>query len=1859
MNLENTLSGDIDLIHKGPRFWIYRTQWNNQSVIVKTVGSERDSQSLSEILLNESHILQGLNLSGIVKVLDTLNINGKTVLVLEDAGREDLITYHRRKKLSLSESYDIAIALTQSVQLLHEKNVIHRDINPTNIIINDFLRPTLIDFELATSISGSQSGVPGALEGTLLYMAPEQTGRMDRLVDHRTDLYSLGATFYYVLTNSTLFQESDPIEMIRLILAVMPKNPRQIDANIPVSLADIIMKLISKMPENRYQSAKALMVDLQESKERWQKGNSVTFELGREDLVQMLPFPETLYGRSKEILKLNEIVAKVNNGEKKFVSISGVAGIGKTALVNVIAKSFYLNQVLKGKCDQVHTEIPYAALSDACQNYVQTLFLLSKNQIEELAQKINKALYPNGRVLIDVVPELEKLIGVQPPVDVLGPVETENRLHMTFKSFFQILSETEKGLLLFVDDLQWADLASLRLLKSLILDSDIQSLLLVGAYRSEDVGEKHILTKEIEILKQGGEALYELNIMPLTAKDVVEFIRDLLRVDTAAAQGLADIILQKTAGNPFFIKRLLRYLQKTEVLTFDRAVNQWHWINQEVENIEVSENVVDLMIQAIQELPPETQRSLRTMACIGHSTDLDLLALYAEDSLQDIGRTLWPALHEQLILPVRSRSAAYAFVHDRVQQAVYSLLSDAEKTEMHYRIGNKMLTAFAHELEMHIFEVTDQLNLGSRNVSDNQEKTRLAHLNCQAGKKARSNAAFEPALRYFKNAIAYLQNRGWSNNHSLMFAAYIGAAECSFLVGEQVDGNQFAKIALDKAKTKLEKTDVYSLRIMESSLRGDFVAAVEWGRQGVELLGYPIPQDDLAESLAESMNLVSQTVGGRSTEELLLLPETKDPEIIAAIRLYSEILPPAWFSNVQLWPLCNLQIVLLSLNHGYTVSSPTGFAGYAMLLGRIEAYEEAYDFGQFALTKARRYNNAGKESEVLLIMVDFINHWRSSYSESQALFRLGLSKALESGNLLWGSFIISGRLAFWSLIGMNVDSLLQEILTTLEFNRKIGSRPTFQMSLPYRQLVYCLRGETFKQGKLDSDEFEEKLFFKEAQYNPPAIACYRVCQLQAAYIFNNKQDTLDILREGEKFIPYVSCHFADLEFQFYAALVFASHEDLEQLKSYSKKYEVWAKLCPENFLHRHLLIQAEIARLENKSQTNILSLYEQAVTKAGQGSYIHDEALASELCGRFLLRSKIERLAGVYIRNAFQKYSQRGAIAKANLLREEFFDFIQKETTSDNYVVGSNDMKDSFVDMYGLLKSSEKISSELVLDKLLEQLFEIGLKVAGAQRGALILKEEAELLVWAIGSTANALSIEKTVLSRFPQISISVVEHVFETREPVVLSEAWRSGPFVNDPYIITNKIKSILAVPIIRSGKRIGVFYFENNLATKAFTKYRVESLSLLSTQIAAAIENSLLFEKLNLEIERRTRAEREAQFLSAISVLLSESLDYESTLKKVANMAVPHLADWCSVDVMISSGVHVESIQRFVSGPDKTYKDLLSELDICYPANFESQAPPAVVIKTGLAQVISKISESEGHVQNSLGVRSIISVPLVVRNRVLGALTFYAKKAGHFSHANRALTEEIARRCAIAIENAHLYAEAQKSIQLRDDFISIASHELRTPLTPMKMQVKLLKRYLVEAKSDQTIIPLLIKTTEGTDRQLERLSTLVEDMLNVSRLSTDELILDFESFDLSQLLHHLLKHREEFWGKAKSSVVTTIDRNIVGHWDKKRVEQIITNLLTNAIKYGQDKPIEISLNTHGNYAVLKVKDHGIGIAKEDIPKLFQRFVRLVSVKHYGGFGLGLYIVRRIVEAHAGDIEVESELNEGSTFTVRLPLRN
>ncbi|WP_158501964.1 AAA family ATPase [Vitiosangium sp. GDMCC 1.1324] len=1828
--------------------------------------------------------LKDWGVPGVVRPLALEEVAGDPALVLEDAGPQDLREWLRRNPPGIDTFLRLALQLAEILGGLHRRHVIHRDLNPSNLVIaTGPPRLTVIDFDLATKATGDApiASIQGELELTLPYIAPEQTGRMDRPVDHRADLYSLGATFYELLTGQPPFTSTDPVELVHAHLASPCLPPALANPKVPRLLSDLVLKLLAKMPEERYQSAESLLADLQEAWRRQQSsGELEPFELGRLDLVRQLSIPEQLHGREHERAALEAALERVRTGTHETVLVTGPAGIGKSALVHVLRSRLgRKGWFLSGKFDQLQRNVPYAPWEDAFQGLVHRLLNEPATVQDRWRSLLMSALGTQGHILLGIVPELEQLIGPQPPVEELLPADAENLLHLTFRAFVRALATPEHPLVLFLDDLQWADPASLKLFQGLASDPNARHILLVGAYRADEVGPEHLVARMLTALQAMGATVRSIDLSPMDLEALTALCRDILHSTSGFVRPLAECVLRKTAGNPLFVIRFLRYLQQSGLLRFDADLGTWQWNLARIEQTDVTENVVELMIAAIRQLPERTQRALEVAACLGNRVDLQLLASVEGMSVADAAGTLWSALQEGLLVPEPNSARFSRFAHDRVQQSAYSLLSEEQRKRIHLDAGRRLRGSSGRELDERLFEAVEHLDRGAELVTEEAERLELARLNFRAGSKAKASSAFQSALEYLTRGIGFLPRGAWLSNHELALRLHREAAECAQLAGAQQLAEELLTPALSHAVTRLEKADLYTLRMLAALARLGMNEAFQWGREGLRLFGVELPEiQDAARALSAELAAVKDNLRGRPLAELLEAPQARDPEQFLCARLLSELGTVAYYVDSSLFGFINARAVNLSLKHGNTLYTPASYVLYGLVLGTILGdYESGHAFGRLGVELCQRYPDRRQRSKTLIAFAANIDHWRAPLRTAIPLYRQVFADALASGDLYLACY--SPAMVVYTLYsaGAGFSQLLSELEESFAFAQRINYPSLFNAVLGYRQSIRCLQKRTHGRTRFDDDEFDEETFLHSNTFAAETwtLCVYRMLRMQVSYLLGDLEEAWEMSREVEQLIQRIPVqgNFLLVDCRFYTALTLAARcsrsqptqkaQLLEELAAHERQFAFWANNRPVNILHKHQLISAELARLECR-HLEALRLYDSAIEEAHRGQFLQDEALANELAGRYYRSIGGKRLAHVSLRAALEGYARWGASAKVSALEEEFPDLVSVEPvawTAPALTAESTESGGSTLDLLSIFKASETLVSEVVLDRLLEKLMAVCLEAAGARRGVLVLDDKGTRRVRAVGSVSEPVSLLNTPLDTSSHAPITLLEHAFRTGDPVVLADAAHHGEFSSDRYVALHSVKSALAIPIQRSTRTVGVLYLENNLATRAFTPERVRLLRLLSSQIAISLENSLLFEQSRIEVEERKRAEKSVRYLAEWSLALAESLDFETTLAKVARSVVPFLADWCVVTVLEKDG-RIRPVT--LAHVEPTKEVFLRELMEKYPPSWDTQDPLTHVLRTGKPFLLPDIDESRLEEVNpgrdatflellrAATLRTCMVIPLVARSKTLGAIIFASAAAGrHYGEAELTLAQELARRAAVSIDNARLYSESQDAIQLRDDFLSVAAHELYTPITSLRLSVQGLLR-----RSGSGMPETLARSIRGAEAQTRRLARLIEELLDVTRIQAGRLYLQLEQVELATVVQDVLERMHEALSRAHCPLTLHLQPGVVGRWDRTRLEQVVTHLLSNALKFGAGKPIDIFIERTEDTARLRVVDQGIGIAPDRLPHVFERFERAVSVEHYGGLGLGLHIVREIVSALGGSVRAQSEPGVRTTMTVELP---
>ena len=1443
---------------------------------------------------HEYELLKSIDAAGVVRAFDFVRLPEGYALVLEDFGGEALKERISRQRYSTAEFLDVAIGACEALAQVHLANIIHKDVSPGNLLVVPSSGAVkLIDFGISSRLPRLSPTLrsPEALEGTLPYIAPEQTGRMNRSLDYRADFYSLGATFFEMLTGQPPFPIDDAAEIVYSHLARYPQDVCELVPELPPMIGRIIAKLLEKNAEDRYQGAWGIRADLEHCREDWRRqGRIELFELASVDVPHRFQLAERLYGRHKEIELLLQTFA-AGRGRRQMVLVGGYSGIGKSALVREFCRPVTRvgGSLIAGKFDQFQKNTPYSALVSAFGDFIAQTLRYSEAQLAALRARILDAVDDNGGVVVRVIPELEKLIGEQAPVPELPAAEAQHRFNLVFQRFIQALCTEEQPLVLFLDDLQWVDLATLRLLESLASCPELKHVLLIGAYRDNEVTPTHPLMTMVGRLHEQQAPLVELTLAPLAEDDVAALIADAFHTDAERARPLAVLVFRKTLGNPFFVAQFLHTLYREQLVVFqlggDHQRSRWVWDVAQIEAVGITDNVVDLLVDRLRQLPEATQQALRHAACIGNVFSLETLSLIHQSSDDALLNDLMPALQAELLQSVGEGGASdrFRFSHDRVQQAAYVLIDESQRQTVHVEIGRMLLANLTEaELAEKIFEVVDQLDYGCDLITGPAERLRLAELNLAAAKRAALANAYQAALGYLDTAVSCLSADAWSAHYPLALDLFRRRAEAAYHNGDY--DRSMADIAAVRAHALdvLDQAAICALLISQLTILGRNVEAVDTAREALALLGIDVPTGDLRQALEAEIAPIKATLRDRSIASLYDLPEMEDPVQRMAMKVLMPVHTAAYFAGMRdLYGWYLAKMTNLSLRYGHVPESLKGYASLGgVLCSDFGEFNDGYEFAKLAIRLTDRFHDNGLKCRACLIMVSFVNHWMRHVSDSDLYTDPGIEAGLEAGEhqfvcylLMWGKTINQ------LYRGVPLERQLKQIDESLLFTRKVKNHLATDSILGARAVIANLLGQTASASSFDTSELDEAAYLAGcAEHNSASSLCfYHTIRAWALYLHGNfaaAQDSIEHALRDQKFIAsYVT--EADLRY-LHSLILIALDESIPRpaiIAAVDANQEMlanWARFCPENFAHKHELIEAERARIEHRVGEAV-ARYDKAIALASSRGFIHDEALANELAGRFWLeRGKIE-FAAPHLHRAYRCYQIWGARRKQELLVEKYAvvfrsDLPERGATRTVYgrqtatSVGSTRMSDTF-DFDAIISAAHLIAGERNPKELKRKLMRIALGNAGADRGFLILDEDGTLVIEARaeegGEFSDLPSLPLGALSEsgdaFP-IARSVVAYTARLGKPVVLADAGEDAQFGRDPDILAHRTRSLLCLPLIHGGKLSGLLYLENRLASGAFSSAHVRVLEVLSSQMAIAIENARIHSHLDQLVRTRT---------------------------------------------------------------------------------------------------------------------------------------------------------------------------------------------------------------------------------------------------------------------------------------------------------------------------------------------------------------------------------------------------------------------
>ncbi|MEH2203175.1 MAG: AAA family ATPase [Nostoc sp.] len=1665
-------------------------------IVVKMLKLDYPSPQELTRYRQEYKITRSLNLEGVIKAYSQQDYQRTLVILLEDFGGESLEQWmHKRPEnfcpMPLSTFLSLAIAISDILGRIHAANIIHKDINPGNIVLNlDTGVVKIIDFGIATQFNRTNPifKSPHVLEGTLAYLSPEQTGRMNRLLDYRTDFYSLGVMFYELLTGHLPFPTTDILELVHCHIAKHPVPPHKINTTIPKPVSDIILKLMAKNAEERYQSAWGIKADLEICAEQLKEiGQISSIQLALQDVSEQFQIPQKLYGRDKEVAMLlaafdrvacpesNRVAALPNNsettlqreqrGNPKFqvemMLVSGYAGIGKSALVQEIYKPITQKRgyFISGKFDQFQRNIPYSAIADALQKLVQQLLSEPEERVQKWRSQLLRALGTNGQIIIDIIPEVELIIGKQPPVSEVGATEAQNRFNRIFQSFVRVFCSKSHPLVIFLDDLQWIDSGTLKLIELMLLDEQIQSLFLIGAYRDNEVNSTHPLVLMQEKLRKKGVVFQEIILTSLTLEPLNQLIAETLHHNTDTVRSLAELVLRKTEGNPFFVNEFLRTLYSENLLTFDslltkgrqRRVGGWQWNISQIQAQDITDNVVELMLHKLKKLPENTQQILRLAACIGAEFNLDTLSIVCDQPPETIFQDLLTAIQNGLIKPLSELDEnllikEHKFLHDRVQQAAYALIDEAHKQVVHLQIGRNLLCKTSPEcISDKLFEIVDHLNHGIELVSEQPERNEIARLNLIAAQKAKAAIAYSMAKKYLATARVWLAASSWQANYDLTLELYTETTEVAYLCGDFEQVEYWVAIVLQSAKTVLDTVKVYEVKIQTNIAQSQLLQAINTALQVLQQLGISFPETPSQLDIQLELDAIASLFSEKQIKDSIYLPEMTEPDKLAAMRILSRITITAWIAAPDLMALLVSKQVSLSFEHGNSFASSFAYANFGLVLcGKVADIDIGYEFGQLALRQLSQPKSHSLRARTCLIVNTFIIHWKDRVRDTLQPLLEVYQSGLETGDLEFAAYGAHSYCFNSYIVGNELVEVEREMAAYNEALRQIKQEIALTWNQIFHQAIANLMGYSLNPTRLVGKFYNEEngLPQHEAANDGTAIFDVYFNKLFLCYLFSEYAQAIENSTIAERYLiritgtpiaPFYYLYDALTRLAIYPeSSAQAQEEILKKIAVSQEKIKQWAHYAPTNHLHKYHLVQAETARVLGQL-LEAEEFYEQAILGAKDNEYLQEEALAYELAAKHYLARGRQKIAQTYMKEAHYCYERWGATAKVKDLETRYPQLFPQSSGMTHTPIRttsgttSNHSPIAF-DLAAVMKASLAISSEIELDKLLGSLMKILIENAGAQTGFLILENSGK---WAIEASCELNDGEKVcatqVLQSLPtanHLPESIINYVIRTHESVILNDAIREGHFINEPYIQHNQIQSLLCLPLLNQSKLVGVLYLENQLAAGAFTPERSQILNLLSSQAAIAIENARLYSKL------RASESRMKQFLEAVPVGIGV-LDAGGCVYYVNQRGIQLMGK--GIDPSVASEQIPEVYQFYLAGTDE---------------NYPIEKLPVI---RALSGECTTIDDLEIHQNNAIVPVEVWGTPIFdEQGNVAYAIVAFQditerKQAEHLlANYNRTLEQQVAERTAALQKSEAALRDVYDKLRLREQELRLITDAL-----------------------------------------------------------------------------------------------------------------------------------------------------------------------------------------------------------------------
>lgn len=1915
----------LEKIYENTRTLVYRAvaegkDKNSNTVIIKIMRQEYPTFHELMQFRHQYNITKNLNIPGIIQPYRLEKYHNGYALIMEDFGGVSLREYSKNTYLSLIEILEIAIQITDILNIIHQNRIIHKDIKPANILIHpETKKVKLIDFSIASLLPKETQEIknPKGLEGTLAYIAPEQTGRMNRGIDYRADFYSFGVTLFELLTGELPFISDDPMELLHCHIAKFPQNINKINSEIPIILTAIIDKMMAKNAEQRYQSALGLKYDLEKClKELEATGTINQFLIGTRDISDRFIIPEKLYGRELQVNTLLTAFDRVAsprtnniaNSKSELMLVAGFSGIGKTAVINEIHKPIVQKRgyFIKGKFEQFNRNIPFSGFVQAFRDLIEQLLSESDEKLQTWKTKILQSLGENGQIIIEVIPELEKIIGRQNYVTKISGIAAKNRFNFLFKNFIEVFTAPAHPLVIFLDDLQWIDNDSLTLIKLLITESQYGHLLLIGAYRENEVVPSHPLILTLDEIKTTGIKVNKITLDPLSWESLNQLIADTLNCSVKLAQPLTNLVAQKTQGNPFFATQFLKSLHQDKLINFNSQLRYWQCDITQIKKLYIQDDVVDFMAGQLQKLPTATQDVLKLAACIGNQFDLHTLSIVYEKSETETAAALWQALQEGFILPQNdiykfyigneqqtkvNYVINYKFLHDRIQQAAYLLIPELARNSTHLTIGELLLnntsTAEIHEK---IFAIVNHLNLGKNLINDTSKRKYLAELNLMAGNKAKIATAYDAALNYLGNALEILADNSWFDEYKLTLSLYDLATETAYLKGDFAKAEELAANVLDKAKTLLDKINVYQIKIQAYTVQGKHLEAIHLGCQVLQSLGINLPLSPTELDVQKTLLFTQLNLQKLAIEDLLNLPLMTDLEKIAAMKILPALQASSYIAVPPLYPLIACQQVNLSIKYGNSIFAPVAYINYGLVLNGITTdIIGAYNFGQLGIKLLEKLNIQDSKTQCLNLF-GVVAYVKLSLKEIIIMLQEAYQSSFETGDFLFGGYAAMNYCQYSYFSGRELNVLAEEIAKYNLSLAQIKQENALSWNIIHYQAVLNLVGKNSPNNPCNlGDELQEKEILAKYEQTKDRLGLhfFYLHKMILCYLLDNILEADENRQKAREYLDGAIGLFSVIVFYFYESLICLQLYDQKILKQSKvlinrinenqEKVKKLAIEAPINFQQKYILVEAEKARILNQ-KAEAIELFDRAIALAQENEYIQEEAIANELAAKFYLGWGKEKVAAGYMQEAYYCYARWGATAKIDHLEKYYTQLLQPilqpqkpifnplvTLATTNNVLNRN-LHDfthtishniyDLIDFNSVMKAAQSLSSTIELDDLLKQLTKIILQNSGADKCILLFPYENQWQVRAIATNENIELIAEPLLDNNPNYPVKLIQYVKNTQKTVLIENCQTNLPVIDD-YFLQKQPKNALCLPIIHHRELVGILYVKNKSLPDVFTSDRLLVLNFLCHQAAIALKNALLYQQQqekSQELERLNsmfKAQQEAE-LDGILVINEQRQVVSYNRRFVELWRIPD-------EIVKTKNDH--QLLNYVLSSIQNPEEFITLVEYLYD-HPQEQAYHEVLLKN--QQIFERYT-----------------APIISENQ-----QYYGRIWCFRDISDRKRTE-------IELQQFQLQIMQSEKMSALGNLMAGIAHEINNPVgfiagnlseieNNLKDVIEHLNLYQTQASDTEInnhaeaidleyILEDLPKMITSMQVGCDRIKNISTSLRIFSRADNDYKV----SFNIHEgidstllILKHRLKGNEQ---RPEIQIIKNYGNIPPIECFPGQLNQVFMNILANAIdmfeemteiynfqelkSHRQQITIKTELCTDSHEIAIHIIDNGLGMTENIKSRIFEHSFTTKSVGK--GTGLGLAIARQIIEnKHNGTISVTSQPGQGTEFILLLP---